>query len=246
MCPLYVLEPGTNIHVYWKCQSQTCTDIRKRLAPGRTDAVQAARVAKRRTHEQIVHVGASAETQPLLRSRGLIADPLLGYEWGSASHIVFEEGVAQGEGFEGSVALDGSLKNAVFRQLRVGGWAAVTRVNGELKIAYGSVPLARPTSQAAEMWAVLQVVRMAGVQLREIITDCAAVVRGLENGRSWCTMSCRPNAALWQLIWNCLEDRGLIPNGNLNVRKAKAHRSKATNQQVVRGRKAGGRAKRLS
>ena len=42
---------------------------------------------------------------------------------------------------------------------------------------YGAVPVARPTSLAAELWGVLQALRHSGMELVELITDCAGVVK---------------------------------------------------------------------
>ena len=73
---------------------------------------------------------------------------------------------------------------------------------------------------------LLQTLRHAGAGLKEVVTDCSAVVRGLTKGRAWCTNSGRPHAAVWALIWSRLDDLGFEPHGNLKVTKVKAHMNK--------------------
>ena len=95
-----------------------------------------------------------------------------------------------------TAALDGSLKNGMFRELRAGGWAAVCKQNGKLGIHYGSLPLSRPTSLAAELWALFMCLQLAGPNLTEITSDNATVVRGLSRGQCRCTASDRALAHL--------------------------------------------------
>ena len=106
----------------------------------------------------------------------------------------------------------------------------VNRQGDQQTVYYGSVPVAKPTSLAAELWAVLMCLRLAGENLLEIVTDCATVVRGLRRGRVWATSSVRPQAHLWALIWDRLQELELVPEENLAVTKVKAHRTAAAKQ----------------
>ena len=146
---------------------------------------------------------------------------MLGYSWGIGSDEVLTIGVPE---LTGNVVMDGSLMNAPFKQLRAGGWAALCKVSGEIRAVYGAVPMPRPTSLSAELWAVLQALRHSGVGLSELVTDCATVVKGLKKGRVWCTASGRPQAHVWLSIWSKLEDMQLVPGQNLMVTKVKAHK----------------------
>ena len=74
--------------------------------------------------------------------------------------------------------------------------------------------------------------RLAGENLLEIVTDCATVVRGLRRGRVWATSSARPQAHLWALIWNRLQELELVPEENLAVVKVKAHRTASAKKQL--------------
>ena len=127
---------------------------------------------------------------------------------------------------------DGSLRNPKIPELRVGGWAVVGEHEGQLFTHYGAVPLPRPTSLAAELRALLMCLRLAGESLEEVVTDCATVVRGLQRGKTWTTASSRPQAHIWMLIWEKLDDLMLVPGDNLTVTKVKAHKTKAAKQQL--------------
>ena len=171
LCPLCLEEPGTLQHLYWKCQHPECKRIRQQLAPAQAKG-------KEKNFSDVVHRGREAEEEPWKWTRGLVADPLHGYHWGIGSSEVHMEGA--GLLICGRAVLDGSLQNATFPQLRVGGWAVVNRQGDQQTIYYGSVPVAKPTSLAAELWAVLMCLRQAGGNLLEIVTGCATVVRGLQ------------------------------------------------------------------
>ena len=54
--------------------------------------------------------------------------------------------------------------------------------------------------------------------------DCSLILTGIQTGRRWCTFSRRPHADVWQLIWACIEDIGLGPDG-VSFHKVKAHTS---------------------
>ena len=223
LCPLCLEEPGTLQHLYWRCKHPECQRIRKLLAPAQAKA-------KEKNFSDVVHRGAEADEEPWKWTRGLVADPLHGYRWGIGSSEVHMRGA--GQMICGRAVLDGSLQNASFPQLRVGGWAVINGLGDQQTIYYGSVPVAKPTSLAAELWAVLMCLRLAGENLLEIVTDCATVVRGLRRGRVWATASARPQACIWALIWDRLQVMELEPDGNLAVVKVKAHRTAAAKKQL--------------
>ena len=108
----------------------------------------------------------------------------------------------------------------------------INRQGDQQTIYYGSVPVAKPTSLAAELWAVLMCLRLAGENLLEIVTDCATVVRGLQRGRVWATASARPQAHIWAKIWDRLQEMDLVPEDNLAVVKVKAHRAAVAKQRL--------------
>ena len=53
-------------------------------------------------------------------------------------------------------AVDGSLKHAMFLELRVGGWAVVMAEGDQVRALFGSLSSPRPTSYLAELWSMLQ------------------------------------------------------------------------------------------
>ena len=99
--------------------------IRKQLAPVQANA-------KDKNLSDVVHRGSQADEEPWKWTRGLVADPLHGYHWGIGSSDVNMEGA--GQLVSGRAVLDGSLQNATFPQLRVGGWAVVNRQCGQQTI----------------------------------------------------------------------------------------------------------------
>ena len=208
-CPLCGLARGTLKHLYWECEGQQCVEARAKIAPDFQD---------------VIELGRQAQQHPLFWERGLMANPLQGYSWGVGSAEVFA--VNDDATLAGSVGTDGSLKNGKFKQLRAGGWAAVTidaNFQG-LSGVYGALPLARPTSLAAEIWAILQCLRHIELgALSEVVVDCSGAIKGLLRGRLWATGSGRPQAHLWVLVWNRLEDLDLMPGRDFDVRKVGAH-----------------------
>ena len=215
-CPLCLQEPGTLQHLYWRCAHPECQRIRQELAPSEQQG-------RDKNFSDVVHRGSVAQEEPWKWTRGLVADPLHGYHWGVGEETIHMEGA--GQLVSGRAVLDGSLMHATFPQLRAGGWAIINGLGDQQTIYYGSVPVANPTSLAAELWAVLMCLRLAGENLLEIVTDCAAVVRGMQRGRSWATSSARPQAHIWVLIWDRLEALELVPEVNLQVSKVKAHKT---------------------
>ena len=103
LCPLCQEEEGTHQHVYWWCQHGQCRAIRKKLAP-------AIAVAKKANFSGIVKRGKDAAEDEWRWTRGLIADPLAGYTWGTGNDLVLTNGAA--EEVNGMAVLDGSLKMA--------------------------------------------------------------------------------------------------------------------------------------
>ena len=142
----------------------------------------------------MVKRGLEADDEPWTWTRGLIANPLAGYEWGIGSDTVLTHG--ESVPINGTAAVDGSLKHGMFKELRAGGWAVVCNQGDKIGIHYGSLPPSRPTSLAAELWAVLMCLQLAGTHLTQITSDNATVVRGLGRGKSWCTAGDRALAHL--------------------------------------------------
>ena len=69
-CPLCVGAHGTNRHVYWKCQSETCCSIRKKIGP-----LVVAKGTK--SLGEYMRQGETATQEELLWSRGLMPDPCM-------------------------------------------------------------------------------------------------------------------------------------------------------------------------
>ena len=68
--------------------------------------------AKGKNFSGVVLRGSQAEEEPWKWTRGLVADPLHGYNWGIGSCEVHMEGA--GQLVSGRAVLDGSLQNATF------------------------------------------------------------------------------------------------------------------------------------
>ena len=133
--------------------------------------------------------------------------------------------------FSGDVFADGALSGGGPKDAWRAGWAAVIVSPCGLTYAgrYGTCPDAWPSSQRAQLRALLEVLRRAAPPLR-IWTDCAGILSGLKRGKKWCCCSSRAAADIWQAIWHILDDLGL---DQVTVVKEKGH---ATEADVQSGR----------
>jgi hypothetical protein len=152
--------------------------------------------------------------------------PTLVRRWCGAGPSPQEDFTFTGVGFT-----DGALRGGAPQPARRAGWAAVL-VDSDGQVIhgiYGPCPDAFPTSLRAELWAVLEMLRMALPPLR-IWVDNKGVVDGWHRGRTWCCSSSRPAADLWKQVWDKLDDIGV---DGIEVRKCKGH---ATEADVHAGR----------
>ena len=151
--------------------------------------------------------------------------------------------VAKGSGtLQGKSFVDGPLINAPVRTLRAGGWAAACKEDSSsgsssseevrFSISYGELPVPRPTSLAAEVWAILMCLRHASTHVEAVVTDCSTVVKGLLRGRTWATASGRAQAHLWVMVWDKLDDLGMVPGEHFQVLKVKAHKRRADKDRL--------------
>ena len=134
--------------------------------------------------------------------------------------------------FSGDVFGDGSKKGS--HEWSQCGWAAIqSSEQGDLFACWGPLPVDLPVQRRikrAELWALLKVLRNCLPPLT-FYTDHFGIVQGLQKGKQWCCHASRPHADIWREIWfrladiGCLEDESLI-----QVRKVKAHTSKASQQ----------------
>ena len=102
---------------------------------------------------------------------------------------------------------------------------------GEGKALYGVVPTFFPCILEAELYAVRLALRFDDSSLSALVIDNSVVVRGLLNGRKWCTSASRAHADTWREIWATLEDLGKTPcedhrENGIRIYKAKSHLSK--------------------
>eukprot|EP00959_Pyramimonas_sp_CCMP1952_P042592 890386-Pyramimonas_sp.AAC.1 len=74
-------------------------------------------------------------------------------------------------------------------------------------VVYGPLPGPIQTSPRAELFAVVQILRIAILPLR-ILTDYLDLPQGLERGPAWGCHPRRPNADLWCEIWRRIADLG--------------------------------------
>ena len=210
-CPLCGAADGTNEHIMYSCQAEQCVAAREALEEEDKEALA----------EVLDEMGRGA-ANAWLTTRGLMPDPTVGLGTFVPQEVVLVSGPH--DVLEGLAATDGSLINVNLgcEALKVGGWAAVAQGGAGI---YGPLPLPRPAVLAAEIWAVLMLLRHSS-QLTEVLIDNANVVAGLRAGRQYCCGSQRPWAHLWVMVWNQLEDHGWVPDREFIVRKIKAHRTK--------------------
>jgi hypothetical protein len=93
---------------------------------------------------------------------------------------------------------------------------------------WGPLPHALPVQRTiarAELYAVRQALRHCLPPIR-VHVDCMLILRGVANGRRWCTHSSRPHADIWREIWHLIDDIGLGPDG-ASFHKVAAHVSQA-------------------
>ena len=111
------------------------------------------------------------------------------------------------------------------------GWAVaqVNEVTPEhVCSAHGAMPISlfgQRRIMRAELWALLQAVHLSEPGA-SFISDCAAVLQGLERGQKWCSAERRPHADVLGRIWDCFRDIGDDAHID-SVTKCKAHLSKA-------------------
>eukprot|EP00972_Heterocapsa_arctica_P031709 4670412-Heterocapsa_arctica.AAC.1 len=89
------------------------------------------------------------------------------------------------------------------RAARRAGWACVLTDDTGAVIdgLYGTCPDPYPSSLRAEIWAVVEMLRLAVPPLT-VWVDNQGVVDGWARGWQWCCASARPAADLWRRFWD--------------------------------------------
>eukprot|EP00959_Pyramimonas_sp_CCMP1952_P408897 8569218-Pyramimonas_sp.AAC.1 len=88
------------------------------------------------------------------------------------------------------------------------GWGFVQVGDHRILVcAYGALPGPVQTSPRAELYAVVQILRVAMLPTT-IYTDYLDLPEGLSRGPSWGCSPRRPNSDLWCEIWRRIEDLG--------------------------------------
>ena len=142
---------------------------------------------------------------------------------GGTIHVWVHPSVV-GDSFGGKLFVDGSLMCKHGAQGGQTGWAAHELVCS----ADGVLPMWLPVQRRimrAELWALLQAVILSEPGAT-FITDCIAVLRGLERCRKWYSVARRPHADVWRRIWKRFRDIGEEAHIR-SVTKCKAHSSKS-------------------
>lgn len=125
---------------------------------------------------------------------------------------VVHEGGEGGWHERGAVAAtDGAVLCPELSRLRSAGWAAVVVDAGGSLLAsvHGTVPDPTPTPLLAELWAMRGLLESLSSPM-PVAVDCLQVLRGLQQGRSWCTRPSRPHCQLWSCIWDRLHCMGCV------------------------------------
>ena len=130
------------------------------------------------------------------------------------------------------------------------GWAVaqINEATHELVCSvHGAMPISLPVQRRimrAELWASLQSIILSEPGAT-FISDCAAVLRGLERGQKWCSAARTPHADVWRRIWERFRDIGEEAHID-SVTKCKAHLCKAEQAKlddaIATGKRAGRRA----
>ncbi|CAK0811655.1 unnamed protein product [Prorocentrum cordatum] len=229
MCPLCGKKKGTSMHVYFLCDADVCVTIRDGLTEP----------TLKNSFRDVVYLGEMAATKEEQGcrggdtlfwkwARGLVADPVAEYQVPTPPDE-YQWGDPDGEMvLPGWAATDGRVLSPDVEEISTAGFAAITwcdEKKSEIQSLFGAVPVARPTSAHCEIWAVYQAVKHS-VGLVGLLLDSKQVVQGLLAGKDLCVNSEQITAHLWKLVWDALEDQGLVPGESLQVVKIKSHMTK--------------------
>ena len=228
MCVLCGKEEGTLRHLYWRCQADECRAARDPLTEP----------ARKGSFRDLVQAGATGLTHELLWTRGLAANIAATPSLAIPVDEVRCAGLAGDDPyFLGLCATDGSFRADASGEIGHGGWAAVSGAGPTSKVIYGPLPLGQPSILAAEIFAVLQLLRHdSGIE--EVAIDNLQVVKGLLRGKIFCTAAMTPFAHLWQMVWQKIDDIGLevvaasTGGHQIVVTKVKAHRTTAEKAEM--------------
>ena len=176
------------------------------------------------------HIGTAANRWQW--DRGLVRDPSMRYEFTPQVEETewFVDDQADGPTLSGDVATDGS-RIGNWRELGMTGWSCAMAKDGEATVLvslWGPLPHSLPVQRTiarAELFAVRQALRHCLPPLR-VHVDCMLILRGVSNGRRWCTFSARPHADIWTDIWSLVDDIGIGPDGVMFFKVA-AHVTRA-------------------
>jgi len=126
--------------------------------------------------------------------------------------------------FSGQIYLDGSAHvYPWWEALNRAGWSAAQVEDGRLVAAlYGTLPGEEQTVPRAELYSLRAVLPMV-LPPATVWMDHANHVDAIQKGRAWCTNPLRPNADLWRIVWDCIDDIGGIAEGVLQVKYTPAH-----------------------
>ena len=204
---------GTAMHRLWTCPAYH--EVRSDLTPNH------------------LHLG-TVTGGKLMWEKGLTHDPVERYTPGrthdGTAHLWIHPNVRD-SCFGGKLFVDGSLLSKHGAQGGQAGWAVVQVDEATHQLvcaAHGAMPVSLPVQRRimrAELWALLQALSLSEPGA-SFISDCAAVLRGIERGEKWCTAGRRPHADVWREIWRLFRGSGQEAQVD-SVLKCKAHLTKA-------------------